>query len=32
MHNSGASVKQIRSAIETAFGPHYATQTPTPLP
>jgi len=30
MHGAGASVSQIRSAIEGKYRPHYDTMTPTP--
>jgi hypothetical protein len=32
MHSSGASVRDIRAAIEKEFGPSFTTMTPTPRP
>jgi hypothetical protein len=32
MHNSGASISQIRSTIESRYRPHFATMTPTAPP
>ena len=32
MHNSGASVREIRAAVEKEFGPAFTTMTPTPKP
>ena len=32
MYNSGASVREIRTAIEKEFGPAFTTMTPTPKP
>jgi hypothetical protein len=32
MHASGASVRDIRAAVEKEFGPHFPTMTPTPEP
>jgi hypothetical protein len=32
MHNSGADVNAIRSAVERKWTPKYPTKTPTPMP
>ena len=32
MHAGGASVREIRAAIDRDYGARYTTRTPTPLP
>lgn len=32
MHSGGASIREIRAAIDRDYGAHYTTRTQTPLP